>query len=735
MTPTTSPNTAGQPVDIHVGGMTCASCVRRVEKQLEKLPGVSLATVNLATEQAQVRWSLDLPLPELQARTMRAVRNAGYEPALLQTPEANASASSTWSRWRVWVAVALALPFVLDMLGWGLSLAPAWQAVLASFSVFGLGATFYRAAWYALRARTGNMELLVAIGITAAWGMSTWSWLTTAVNRAPILYYESAVVIVALILLGKHLEQRAKRQTTQAIQALQQLRPDVAHLLPDGKNRRDTQDVPSGELLPKDCVLVRAGERVPADGEVIKGQSHVDESMITGEPLPVSKQVGQRITGGTLNQEGALEVRVTHTAAQSVLQHIVQAVEQAQLQKAPVQRLVDRVAAVFVPVVVLVALATWGAWMVGGMPALNAAWIAVAVLVIACPCALGLATPAAIMAGTGAAARHGILIKDATVLEKAHRIQTVIFDKTGTLTQGAPMLEHLQPTAGVTHHELLRCAAALQHSSTHPLAQATRDAAQAQGIQITEPLEAEVVAGCGVRVAGKATALGRLEWLQTLGVDTQGLDPQPWFEQGLTVSAVALDGRLLGLLVYGDAPKPGAADAIRHLQQSGMRVLMVSGDHPVAAQHMAKCLGFTQMDDVHGRVMPEGKAAFINQWRSHHAGGVAFVGDGVNDAPALAAADLGLAMAGGSGSDIAMHSASITLMRPDPGLVPAALAIANHTHRTIWQNLFWAFAYNAVGIPLAALGILTPMIAGAAMAASSLSVVTNALLLGRWQPK
>ena len=735
MLTTSSPHIAGQSVDIHVGGMTCASCVRRVEKQLEKLPGVSQATVNLATEHAQVQWDLDLPLPEMQARILRAVRNAGYEPALLQTHEASTAAPSTWSQWRVWLAIALALPFMLDMVGWGMPFAPRWQALLASVSVFGLGATFYRAAWYALRARTGNMELLVAIGITAAWGMSTWSWLTVAANLKPTLYYESAVVIVALILLGKHLEQRAKRQTTRAIQALQQLRPDVAHLLPDGKNRRETQDVPSGELLPNDCVLVRAGERIPADGEVIKGQSHVDESMITGEPLPVSKQVGQRVTGGTLNQEGALEVRVTHTAAQSVLQHIVQAVEQAQLQKAPVQRLVDQVAAVFVPVVVLVAVVTWGAWVLTGMSAMDAAWVAVAVLVIACPCALGLATPAAIMAGTGAAARHGILIKDATVLEKAHRIQTVIFDKTGTLTQGAPVLEHLQPAAGVSHHDLLGCAAGLQHSSTHPLAQATRDAAQAQGVQIIEPLKAEVVAGCGVRVPDRVTALGRLEWLQTLGVDTQGLDPQPWFEQGLTVSAVARDGQLLGLLVFGDAPKPGAAEAIRHLQQNDIRVLMVSGDHPVAAQHMARRLGFTNMADVHGRVMPEGKAAFINQWRSQHTGGVAFVGDGVNDAPALAAADLGLAMASSSGSDIAMHSASITLMRPDPGLVPAALVIADHTHRKIWQNLFWAFAYNVVGIPLAALGILTPMIAGAAMAASSLSVVTNALLLGRWHPR
>jgi Cu+-exporting ATPase len=723
-------------IDVEIDGMTCASCVRRIEKALEKLDGVSTAAVNLATEHAQVTWTADLPEQERQARTLRAIRDAGYKPTL---SGAATTALSPWparvQRARVWVACLLSLPFVLHMIGWLPAFAPLWQALLATVVVFGIGATFFASAWHAIKARVGNMELLVATGITAAWLLSTWSWLTPAKGQVPELYYESAVVIVALVLLGKHLEQRAKQRTTQAIRALHNLRPDVAHLLPDGKRRQQAQDIPSAELLPGDKVLVRPGERVPADGTIEVGQSHVDESLITGEPLPVAKNPTDRVTGGTLNQDGALEIAVTATAAESVLQSIVHAVEQAQLQKAPVQRLVDQIAAIFVPIVGLVAALTWVAWFALGMDAAQAAWVAVAVLIIACPCALGLATPAAIMVGTGAAARHGILIKDASVLEKAHHIRTVIFDKTGTLTQGLPVVQHIEPVAGVSPDALLRCAAALQNNSPHPLAEATREAAKQRGLVLGESTQADVVAGCGVRLGNELTALGRLEWLQSLGIDTSQANPDSWLEQGYTVSAVAQSGELLGLLVYGDAPKPTSAQAIAQLQRAGIRVLMVSGDHPKAAQHMAKRLGYTNMDDVHGRVMPGGKADFITQWRQQHPGGVAFVGDGVNDAPALAAADLGLAMAGGhGGSDIAMHSASITLMRGDPLLVPAALSIANQTRVKIWQNLFWAFIYNTVGIPLAALGVLSPLIAGAAMAASSLSVMTNALLLNRWRP-
>jgi Cu+-exporting ATPase len=723
-------------IDVEIDGMTCASCVRRIEKALEKLDGVAEAAVNLATEHAQVTWSADLPEQELQARTLRAVRDAGYTPTLSGAP---ATSTHPWrarlQRARVWVACVLSLPFMLHMVGWLPGFGPVWQAPLATLAVFGIGGTFFVSAWHAIKARVGNMELLVATGTTAAWLLSTWSWLTTTQGQTPELYYESAVVIVALVLLGKYLEQQAKQRTTQAIRALHSLRPDVAHLLPDGKRRQQAQDIPSAELLPGDTVLVRPGERVPADGTIVVGQSHVDESMITGEPLPVAKTPDDRVTGGTLNQDGAIEVRVTATAAESVLQSIVHAVEHAQLQKAPVQRMVDQIAAVFVPVVGVVAAVTWLAWFALGMDAAQAAWIAVAVLIIACPCALGLATPAAIMVGTGAAARHGILLKDAAVLEKAHHIRTVIFDKTGTLTQGLPVVQHMEPVAGISAEALLCCAAGLQANSPHPLAEATREAAKQHNLMLGDPLQTEVVAGCGVRVPQTLTALGRLEWLQSLGVDISQANPDPWLAQGYTVSAVAQDGALLGLLVYGDAPKPTSAQAIAQLQRAGIRVLMVSGDHPTAAQHMAKRLGYTNMDDVHGRVMPGGKADFINQWRQQHPGGVAFVGDGVNDAPALAAADLGLAMAGGhGGSDIAMHSASITLMRGDPLLVPAALSIANQTRVKIWQNLFWAFIYNTVGIPLAALGVLSPLIAGAAMAASSLSVMTNALLLNRWRP-
>lgn len=744
---------AGQ-CDLGIGGMTCASCVARVERALQRVPGVVEASVNLATESARVHWRADAAAAaELPARLQRAVRDAGYEPRPLETDddaEAQAQRAVRREGWWVLAGGVLSLPLLLPMLGLALGahwMVPAlWQFLLATPVQFGLGARFYRAGWHALRNGTGNMELLVALGTTAAWGMSVWLWWRTPPDAMPHLYFEAAAVVITLVRLGKWLEARAKRRTTAAIRALQALRPEQAHLLPDGVRREALQDVPVAELLPGDRVLVRPGERIPADGIVERGRTQVDESMLTGEPLPVAKGEGDAVTGGSLNGEGPIEVRVTAAGARSVLQRIIALVQDAQAGKAPVQRLVDRVAAVFVPVVVLVAVATAVLWMtVGGADAERAVLHAVAVLVIACPCALGLATPTAIMAGTGAAARHGILVKDAEALEVAQRVRTVAFDKTGTLTVGHPRLVACVPAPGVDEGAALRAAAALQVGSSHPLAKAVL-AAVGDAVPAAAT-DARTVPGRGVqgRVEGVGLALGSPAWMAELGCPLQpeaalppGWGPAIAAQQaaGATLAVLAWlqDGawRPLALLAFADEPKPGAAGAIAALRARGLAVVMISGDQRAAAEAMARRLDLRPEDgEVQAEVLPADKAAVVRALQGR-GGAVAMVGDGINDAPALAAADVGIAM--GSGTDVAMHAAGITLLRGDPALVPAALDISSRTVRKIRQNLFWAFVYNVAGIPLAALGVLDPVFAGAAMAASSVSVVSNALWLTRWRP-
>jgi len=573
------------------------------------------------------------------------------------------------------------------------------------------------------------MDLLVALGTSAAFGLSLWHLLRSG-PMAP-LYFESSAVVVTLVLFGKWLESRAKRQTTAAIRALNALRPERARVRRGGADL----EVSVNEVVVGDVVVVRPGERLPVDGVVIDGASHVDESLLTGESLPLAKHVGDTVTGGAINAEGLLLVRTTAVGAETALARIVRLVESAQAGKAPIQRLVDRVSAVFVPVVLGLALATLLGWglMRGDWSAglLNA----VAVLVIACPCALGLATPAAIMVGTGMAARRGILIKDAAALELAHAVRTVAFDKTGTLTEGKPSLVAALPvpvpTASLTREALLALAASLQAGSEHPLARAVL-----QAINAPTPLARDVraLAGRGVagRVEARALQLGSARLMQELGADIAPL-AAPAAEQqaqGRTVSWLAevhADGRaeLLGLLAFGDTVRPGAAAAIAELHAMGLRTLMISGDQAASANAVARQIGIT---DVRAEVLPGDKAAVVDACK---AGGdlVAMVGDGLNDAPALAAADVGIAMA--SGTDAAMQAAGITLLRADLGLVAQALLISRRTHAKIRQNLFWAFVYNVVGIPLAAFGLLNPVVAGAAMALSSVSVIGNALLLRR----
>ncbi len=738
-------------IDLGIGGMTCASCVSRVEKALRRHPGVETATVNLATESARIVYR-GSDARHAAALMRRAVRDAGYEPRAVDAPEVEVE--RLWGLpVDLWPVVAgallsapLALPMVGDLFGkhWML---PAWiQFLLATPVQFWLGARFYRAGWHALKALTGNMELLVAIGTTAAWALSTWLWWKAEPGEMVHLYYEGAAVVITLVLLGKWLEARAKRQTTDAIRALHALRPERAHLVPDGVKRTEMSDVPADELLAGDVVRVLPGERFPADGEMLQGETQADESMLTGEAMPVLKRPGDRITGGSLNGEGSVEIRVKAVGAQSVLAHIIALVQDAQAGKAPVQRLVDQVAAVFVPVVLVIALATLLGWLWTGAAVENALLHAVAVLVIACPCALGLATPAAIMAGTGVAARHGILIKDAQALEIAHKVDTVAFDKTGTLTVGKPRLLLIEAVPGADEEAVLGAAAALQAQSAHPLAHAVLEAATARGMTVSaDAQEVQAVTGRGTlgMFKGVTLALGSLRWMDELGVPLGPLALSVHRHQadGATVSLLASchgEGQpwsALALLAFGDEPKPGAAEALAALKARGLRVFMVSGDNRGAAEAMARLLGM----DVDGgaviaEVLPGDKAAVVARLKE---GGhvVSMIGDGVNDAPALAAADVGIAMGSREGgSDVAMHAAGITLMRGDPAMVPAALDISRRTVAKIRQNLFWAFAYNAAGIPLAALGYLSPVLAGAAMALSSVSVVSNALLLKRWKP-
>ncbi|MGJ7557405.1 heavy metal translocating P-type ATPase [Variovorax sp. RB3P1] len=737
--------------DLSVGGMTCASCVMRVERALKNVPGVQDVSVNLATESARVVTTPGSGgSDDMDVRLRRAVRAAGYEPRAASTAADEAAALSPWHGFApVAAGIALSIPLLAPMLGdpfgqdWML---PPWvQLLLATPVQFWLGARFYRAGWHAARARTGNMDLLVALGTSAAFGLSLWLWWRSATGAhaghgaMPHLYFEASAVVITLVLLGKWLEARAKRQATSAIRALQQLRPEVAHLV--GVRGKES-DVPLAEVMVGDRLAVRPGERVPADARVIEGQSEVDESMLTGEPLPVAKGPGDALTGGAVNGDGRMVVEVRAVGAESVLARIIRLVEDAQAAKAPIQRLVDKVAAVFVPVVLLIALVTLAGWLMAGVGIETALIHAVAVLVIACPCALGLATPVAVMAGTGVAARHGILIKDARALEIAHRVDTVAFDKTGTLTVGRPVLTALVPLAGVqaSEDELLATAASLQGGSEHPLAKAVLAAAAQRKLQAPALGAMQAWPGRGVRgdVDGVNWAIASLRWCRELDAMPEAADIDGLQSQGATVSALlrfdeAGTAHAQALLAFADEPKPQAAEAVRTLRARGLRVVMISGDNLRAAQAMAARLGI-DAGDVRADVLPADKAAQVSALRKNgHV--VAMVGDGANDAPALAAADVGMAMApSGGGTDVAMEAAGITLMRGDLALVAQAFELSARTVAKIRQNLFWAFAYNVAGIPLAAFGLLSPVVAGAAMALSSVSVMANALLLRRWKP-
>ncbi|MBU3638816.1 cation-translocating P-type ATPase [Polynucleobacter sp. AP-RePozz3-80-G7] len=740
---------------LDIGGMTCASCVGRVEKALDKIPGVEAASVNLATDQAKIRINADsgVKIDDIIA----LVQKTGYSAKISAShgiPEL-APSKLFWGTdglGRVILGFALSAPLFLPMLlmpfGIHWSLSPIWQLLLATPVQFFLGWRFYKAGFKSLMSGVGNMDLLVALGTSAAYGLSVYQMIASP-HASHELYFEGSAVIICMVMLGKWLEARAKQQTSEAIRALQKLWPEHAKVIDrnivisENSALDQFRDLPLDQVFPKDRILVLPGERIPVDGIILLGNSHVDESLLTGESDPVKKHLGEKVIGGSLNGEGLLVIEAQAVGIESVLSKIISLVEDAQTQKAPIQKLVDQVSAIFVPSVIVIALiaglANWFYLDSASVAILRA----VSVLVIACPCALGLATPAAIMAGTGVAARFGILIKDPQVLELAHRLNVVAFDKTGTLTIGKPRLLEIIPFGdSYAVDDILASAAGLQLGSEHPLAKALLDAAKQRGLNPITPTDSKALPGIGI--SGRPSAgvfLGLSLNLQSIASLKDNphysailAKAQACFDAGQTVSVLMSHENLsspIAIIAFGDELKDNAEQAVASLHHLHIRAVMISGDNIAAANRVANTIG---IQEVFAQIMPSNKAEIIRQLQSKDGERqfVAMVGDGVNDAPALATADVGMAMS--TGTDVAMQAAGITLMRGDPTLVANAIDISKRTWKKIQQNLFWAFIFNATGIPLAALGYLSPMLAGSAMALSSFCVLSNALLLKRWRP-
>ncbi len=726
--------------DLDIEGMTCASCVGRVEKALGKVAGVESVEVNLANETARITGVGGVVD---NARLVAAVKKAGYGAEARSRDKDSAVEADARTRAKarcelvfLVLAAVLTVPLAAQMV-WRFSgvafVLPVWvEIALATPVQFVFGWRFYVAGFKAVRAATGNMDLLVALGTSAAYFFSLFLAAYPEFSEAGHLYFEAAAVVITLVLLGKWFETRAKRSTTVAIRALTGLRPETARVVRDGVET----EIAIAEVGSGDLVIVRPGERLPVDGVVEEGHSHVDESLITGESLPVEKIQGEHVTGGAINGTGLLKVRATAVGEDSTLARIIRLVEGAQASKAPVQRLVDKISAIFVPVVLAISIVTFiGWWAVGGDFTL-ALLAAVSVLVIACPCALGLATPTAIMVGTGVAAKAGILIKDAEALERAHRIQVVVLDKTGTLTEGRPAVTEMVTAVEGGAAELLSLAAAAQSASEHPLAHAVLQKAEDEGFVLAAVSDFHSVTGQGLTavVDGYSLALGNRRLMEGAGIGTGDLEDraQDLEREGRTVMWLAETGetaRLIGIIAVADPIKPSAVAAVARLKALGVETVMMTGDNRRTAEVVARQVG---VDGVLAEVLPEGKAAEVERLKGEGKI-VGMVGDGTNDAPALAAANIGIAM--GTGTDVAMQTAGVTLMRGDPALVAAAIDVSRASYNKIRQNLFWAFIYNIIGLPLAAFGLLSPVIAGGAMAFSSVSVVTNSLLLKRWRAK
>lgn len=714
-----------QSLDLAIDGMTCTNCAGRVERALRKVDGVQEASVSFASERARVAFGAPATAEVLIAR----IEQAGYGAHVPASAPEQAHAAQVQDRHALlmlMVSAVLTLPLLLPML-WPALMLPAWlQLLLASPVQWIVGARFYRGAWHALRSGSGNMDVLVALGTTAGYGLSLYLMWAAPAGHSPHLYFEASATIITLVLLGKYLEARAKRQALSAIRSLQALRPEHATLWHAGHEQR----VAVSSLRVGDLVVVRPAERFAVDGRVREGQSQVDEALITGESLPVHKAPGDAVSAGAINGEGRLLIETQAVGQESLLERIIRLVESAQASKPPIQQRVDRISQIFVPTIIGLAALTLIGWWLYGVGLEQALVHAVSVLVIACPCALGLATPAALITGTGVAARHGILIRNAQTLERGTRIAAVAFDKTGTLTLGKPTLVGLE---GDDTSHALALAGALQAGSEHPLAHAVLQACQARGVATPAARSIKALPGRGIEgeVEGETLALGSGRLLQDHRLQPGALAEQAarWADEGRTVSWLigTAPARVLGALAFGDQLRPGAKAAVQRLRERGVEVHMLSGDGQGAVHHAAQTLG---IEDAQAQQLPQDKAAYLKALSTQHP--VAMVGDGINDAPALAAADLSIAM--GGGTDVAINSADIALMANDPRRVADALDICQRTCGKIRQNLFWAFIYNLVGIPLAALGMLDPVFAGAAMALSSVSVVSNALLLKTWKP-
>jgi len=719
-----------QRLDLALEGMTCAACATRIETALNQLPGVS-ASVNFATEKATVRYSLGKTTP---SQIIAAVRKTGYGAHELAAQERDAERARKLAHYRqefrlFWLSALLTLPLLAQMgamvSGDHQEWLPRWlQLALATPVQFWIGKRFYLGAYHALRGGGANMDVLVALGTTMAYLLSL---VVTVFGLTHLhVYFEASSAVITLVLLGKLLEARAKGKTSAAIEALIKLQPRTARVEREGQ----LLDVPIEQLQAGDICIVRAGESIPVDGEVLEGSSSVNEAMLTGESMPRRKQPGSPAYAATQNLDGMLKLRATGVGNETQLAHIVRLVEDAQGSKAPIQRLADVISAIFVPIVVGIALVTFVLWWWLGGDLSVALINAVAVLVIACPCALGLATPTAIMVGTGRGAQTGILVRDARALEQAHKITTLIVDKTGTLTEGKPTVTDVLPSAGTSENSLLATAAALEQGSQHPLAEAILRHAAAQGVTIRAISDFTTVAGKGVSatIDGEQVYLGSLNFLAASNIPLTEVDTRALLSQGKTVIGVGTKTRFLGLIAIADRIRDDSAAAVRRLQEMQIEVVMLTGDNPQTAQAVADQTGITRFV---AEVMPQDKAQEVARQKAQGKV-VGMAGDGINDAPALSAADVGFAIS--SGSDIAIEAADVTLMHNSLMSVADAISLSRATLRKIRQNLFFAFIYNVLGLPLAALGLLNPVIAGAAMAMSSVSVVSNALLLKRWKP-
>jgi Cu+-exporting ATPase len=731
-------------VELDLEGMTCAACATRIEKVLNRLDGVS-ATVNFAAEKARVGIAPGFATLE---SVIEAVRRAGYngrEATAAREEEKARRAARFREELRVfWIAVALTLPLLLQMLAMfggshtmfhGLQpvegrsplghedLLPRWlQLALATPVQFWVGRRFYVGAWHALRGGGANMDVLVALGTTMAYLFSA---VVTLFGLDQHVYFEAGAAVITLVLMGKLLEARAKVKTSAAIEELIKLQPKTARIERDG----EIVEIPIDRLKIGDMFIIRAGESIPVDGEVIEGHSSVVEAMLTGESLPVGKEAGDKVYAATSNQQGMLKCRATGIGAHTLLAGIIRLVEQAQGSKAPIQRLADTISGVFVPVVAGISLATFALWWWLGGAFTPALVNAVAVLVIACPCALGLATPTAIMVGTGRGARAGVLVRNAAALERAEKIRTLIVDKTGTLTEGRPTVTDLLPAGGLGEQRLLQLAATLEQGSEHPLARAILERAAQAGVAPGSAANFAALPGKGVRadIADGTVWLGSPEYLAEQGIRPDDGVVGRWQAAGKTVICLGGTGGMLGYLAVADALRPDSRSAVAALQAMGVEVVMLTGDNPATAKAIADAVGIRRF---RASVLPQDKSAEVETLKSQgHV--VGMVGDGINDAPALATADVSFAI--GAGSDVAIEAADVTLIRNELTSVVDAIRLSRATLGKIRQNLFFAFVYNVLGIPLAALGMLNPVIAGAAMAMSSVSVVSNSLLLRRWK--